>query len=106
MLYCTPNRNPFHTFPVQGGGIQLFDTQRIRAVRCINLPSDTFQWYIGRLPLYSNPLPINSTNNMKKEELNIYVSPQAKTVEIKAQAIICTSTERLTTSYFDWDEEE
>lgn len=30
---------------------------------------------------------------MKKEELNIYVSPKAKTVEIKAQAIICASPE-------------
>lgn len=28
---------------------------------------------------------------MKKEEKNLYVSPKAKTVEIKAQAIICQS---------------
>ena len=43
---------------------------------------------------------------MKKEEQTLYVSPKVKTVEIKAQAIICTSTERLTTSDFNWGEEE
>ena len=43
---------------------------------------------------------------MVKEQQSPYVSPKVKTVEIKAQAIICTSTERLTTSDFVWDEEE
>ena len=30
---------------------------------------------------------------MKKEQQTIYVSPKVKTVEIKAQAIICQSTD-------------
>ena len=43
---------------------------------------------------------------MKEEKQTLYVSPKVKTVEIKAQAIICTSTEQLTSSDFVWDEEE
>lgn len=37
---------------------------------------------------------------MKKEQQTLYVSPQVKTVEIKAQAIICQSG-GINSMYFD-----
>lgn len=38
----------------------------------------------------------------KKEQQTIYVSPHMETLEIKTQAIVCTSAERLSGNEFDW----
>ena len=38
---------------------------------------------------------------MEKEQQTIYVSPQVKTVEIKAQAIICQSLSGINSMYID-----
>lgn len=38
----------------------------------------------------------------KNKQQAIYVSPLVKTIEIKTQAIVCTSAERLSGSEFDW----
>ena len=38
---------------------------------------------------------------MKKEQQTLYVSPKVKTVEIKAQAIICQSLSGINSMYID-----